>query len=66
MAFFDLNTKLLSCNKKKTKKISVKKIVDSGIVKTCDELDLFLDLSFVFLNLIGLLRLTSHFVLWPC
>ena len=37
----DLNRKLLPC--RKTKKVSWKKFVnslDSGIVKTCDELDL--------------------------
>ena len=62
----DRNRKLLSCIQTKQTKFCEIFFVDSGIVKTCDELDLFLDLSFVFLHLIGLLRLTSHFALWPC
>ena len=37
--FWDLNRKLLPWKKTK-KKISWKEFVDSGIVKTCDELDL--------------------------
>jgi hypothetical protein len=36
----DLNRKLLPCRKTKQRKLCEKKIVASGIVKTCDELDL--------------------------
>ena len=42
MGIFDLNRDL-PCRKMKTKKISWTKIVDLGIVKTCDELDLWLE-----------------------
>ena len=41
IGFFDLNRKLLSWRKTKQRKFREKnrRFVDSGIVKTCDELD---------------------------
>ena len=39
IGIFYLNRKILPCRKTKQIKFCEKKIVDSGIVKTCDELD---------------------------
>ena len=40
IGIFDFNRKLLSYRKTKQRIFLRKKFVDSGIVKTCDELDL--------------------------
>jgi hypothetical protein len=45
IGIFDLNRKLLPCRKTEQRKFREKKVVDSGIVKTCDELDLIFGLN---------------------